>query len=134
MLERLIAIGGASLAAVSVSASDGSTIGIIAPIVVACSGASFARAMVIWGPRKGRRKTQWIFELAVTALTVLIAGTLATELHWSIGTAAMYGGGIGFIGEGLNSLLKNFALEALRSLASSILKVLPGGSDDTTQP
>jgi hypothetical protein len=123
VIDKLASTGiivGASASAASATASaDQSMIAIIAPVAVCCLAACFARFIVIFGPTS-RKKKAWAYEVALVALCVLVSGALAYDHAWTVGAAAGYGGGIGFIGAGLKPILENLFKSFIASVAASV--------------
>ncbi len=127
MIDKLASAGvliGASASAASVTSATPSPIALIAPVVVACLAACFARFVSIFGPTS-RKKKEWRYEVAVIGLCVLTSGALAYDHGWSVGLATLYGGGIGFIGAGLKPILESMFKTFVAGIAASVTPTDP---------
>lgn len=130
MLEKIATaslVAGASATAATAASVDSSLWFI--PVIVACAAAVFARITAIFAGSQKKKKV-WAYELSLICSCVILSGALAVDKEWTIGMAAMYGGGIGALGSGLNSFLKSFAVKMLTSFAASLTAVVSPPPDD----
>ena len=125
MLDRasVIVLAGATGAGASLAPHD-SVWTWLAPILCGCVAALLVRGIAITTPSK--RKTTWLFEALVTALSVLITGVLVADHRLGIMEATMSGVGIGGLGVGVITIGKTTMTTILQSIAANI-----GGSKGT---
>ncbi|KQS01493.1 hypothetical protein ASG11_17725 [Sphingomonas sp. Leaf357] len=97
------------------------------PIFCACFAALIVRGITISTPSK--RKKVWVFELLVTALSVLLTGVIVADRGLGIMNATLSGIGIGSLGVGVISIAKSAGVTMIKNLARSILSTTPPDDD-----
>ena len=125
MLDRasVIVLAGATGAGASLTPHDSVWMW-LAPILCGCVAALLVRGIAITTPTK--RKTTWLFEALVTALSVLITGVLVADHRLGIMEATMSGVGIGGLGVGVITLGKTTVTAIITSIGQSM-----AGKSDT---
>lgn len=122
MIDRLgssIFVAGAAASGAAVSSHPHDSVWVwLAPILCGTLAALIVRGIAITTP--SRRKTTWIFEVLVTALSVLLTGVIVADSQLGIMQATMTGVGIGGLGVGVITFGKSAALSVLEAITKGM--------------
>lgn len=122
MFDRLslsaLVVTSAGTAAVA-QANPGSPYEAWAPLLSGCLAALIVRGIAMSTPTK--RKKVFVFELLVTALSVLLTGVVIYDRQYTIMYATLSGMGIGALGVSVIGMARSWATSMLQNLAKSVL-------------
>jgi hypothetical protein len=105
--------------AVVAQANPNSPYEVWAPLLSGCLAALIVRGIAMSTPTK--RKKVFLFELLVTALSVLLTGVVIYDRQYTIMYATLSGMGIGALGVSVIGMARTWATSMLQNLAKSVL-------------
>ncbi|MEG3162976.1 hypothetical protein U1701_00030 [Sphingomonas sp. PB2P19] len=105
--------------AVVAQTNPGSPYEFWAPLLAGCLAALIVRGIAMSTPTK--RKKVFLFEMLVTALSVLLTGVVIYDRQYTIMYATLSGMGIGALGVSVIGMARTWATSMLQNLAKSVL-------------